>query len=94
MRGGKQLKETLAILPLGGKHVGGYLLDKISSSNNGFGSTTAEQSIIRDLKEKKAKVAINNEKIPKSFSETYELPDGQILQLGSELYESSGNTCF
>jgi actin-related protein len=91
VKDGKQIPNTLLTLPIGGKHVGGMFFEKIKAKYPDFGTTTAEQSILQDIKNKHCRVAMNLEdEISDSKEIEYELPDSQKLSLGSELFESTG----
>jgi actin len=56
--------------------------------------TTAEKEVVRNIKEKLCYIAVdyeqevqNTKDVNKSIEKTYVLPDGQIVQLGTERFE-------
>ena len=75
-----------------GRDVTDLLMRLINSRGEHSFTTTAEREIARDMKEKLCYVAVDHEQelsvaaSPGYAGKSYELPDGQVITLGSELF--------
>lgn len=87
---GYAMPHAVSRLNMAGRTLTEYLMKIMSERGNSF-STTAEREIVRDIKEKCCYIAENfdteMEKATGSGCDiTYELPDGNIVALGSERF--------
>jgi actin-related protein len=79
------LKSQSQTINTSGEDVTDFLMKLLAVNGHRF-TTTAERRIVRDIKEKLCFVSedYGNESNSSSIHTTYELPDGNILNLGSE----------
>jgi len=88
---GYALPHAVARLDLAGRDLTEYMMKILKESGNSF-TTTAEREIVRDVKEKccyvtsdfDAELEVHEKSSDKEI--TYELPDGNLLTLGSERF--------
>ncbi|KAJ5074659.1 actin-10-related [Anaeramoeba ignava] len=90
---GEILNDSFTKMDFAGKSISDYLT-KLLNQKDGYSFTTfSEKEIVQNIKEKLGYVALDFEeemkKEEKLIQKDYELPDGQIIQIGKERFLST-----
>jgi len=89
---GYALPHAVIRLDLAGRDLTAHMVKLLTERGNAF-TSTAEQEIARDIKEKLCYVALDYqaelaayEQDGTKFDQTYEMPDGQLITIGNERF--------
>ena len=89
---GYSLPHAIKRLNLAGRDLTAWMMKLLQTAGYTF-TTTAEKEIVRDIKEKKAYVALDYEaelqkaETSEEITVNYELPDGQVITFGKERFQ-------
>ena len=91
---GYALRDATLRYDVGGRYMTDYLMKILAERGYSF-TTSAEREIVRDIKEKMCFVAENygdelkkNDTSADTRDKYYELPDGQVITIGNELFRA------
>jgi len=87
---GYALPHAIRRLDLAGRELTTWMQQLLKERGHSF-QTTAEKEIVKDIKEKNCFISLDYEEDLKAFEDpekfkTYELPDGQIINIGDEQF--------
>jgi len=87
---GQPIDLRILRLEVGGMQMTDYLRNILNENGHSFTTTEADKVIVRDIKEKLGYVALDfaqemaRADTANDFAQNYELPDGQVISVGSE----------
>lgn len=90
---GTLIEHAISRVDIGGRDIT-YSLQRLLTESNYYLNSTSEMQIVRELKEKQSYIALDfeqeilNMKRSQTLSESYELPDGNLIYAGSALFRA------
>eukprot|EP01083_Nonionella_stella_P000474 1341_1 len=90
---GITLRHAITRLDFGGQEVTDYLIDLLNKRGYSISNTSTERGIVVDLKQKHAFITLDYDTALEAadtsseFEVNYELPDGQVITVGSQLFQ-------
>ncbi|EGG24303.1 Hypothetical protein DFA_06453 [Cavenderia fasciculata] len=89
---GKDIPKASTRLDFGGDHLTRYLLELLKQDGLSLNVSSRDRQIVRDIKEKLVYVSLTTDK--DKDTQSYELPDGQLVNISHQLLSNCGEALF